>query len=95
MEDELIMGFTEADSKENEPIVDRFNRAIHDKFIQLKNVFISFVDNPFTDNKYVLTQTCNTTNGMKDVLTDLHIDIVNKEGNNGTFNQLMEGGVSD
>ena len=91
MEDELMRGITH--SKDNEPIIDRYNRTIHDKFIQLKNVFISFVDNPVMDNKNMLRRECNTTNGMKDVLTDLHIEIVNKESNNGTFNQLIAGGV--
>ena len=36
---------------------------------------------------------CDTTNGMKDVLTDLHKDIVHEDANNGTFNHLLDGGV--
>ena len=46
------------------------------------------------NNKNELRSECNTTNGMKDVLTDFHNEIVNRDGNNGTFNELVNGGVS-
>ena len=68
--------------------------SILNKLNQLKKVFISFTDKPDMNNKDVLRHECNATNGMKDVLTDLHIEIVNKDGNNGTFNELLNGGVS-
>ena len=41
-----------------------------------------------------LRHECNTTNSLKDVLTDIHIEIINKDGHNDTFNQLLNGGVS-
>ena len=79
---------------ENEIFVKKFESSVQDKVNQLQQVFIEFINEPNMNNKNVLTQTCNTTNGMKDVLTDLHIEIVNRDGNNGTFNQLLDGGVS-
>ena len=73
---------------------EKFNISFHEKFSKVKNAFISYIDNPDIDNKNVLRHECNTTNGMKDVLTDIHIEIVDKEGNNGTFKELLHGGVS-
>ena len=72
----------------------KFNRSILSDYDQQKNFFIEFIDNPDMDNKNVLRRECNTTNGMKDVLTDLHKDIAHKDANNGTFNELLNGGVS-
>ena len=76
----------------DEVIRQRFNSSIKDVVNKLQKVFIEFVDMPDIGHKKALTETCNTTNAMKDVLTDLHTEIV--EGGNGTFNELLDGGVN-
>ena len=53
-----------------------------------------FVEMPDDYHKNLLTKTCNNTNGLDNVLTVLHIEIVNKDGNNGTLNQLLDEVVS-
>ena len=82
-------------NRDNDTLRNKFENSIQDKFSQLKNVFKYFIVKPKMNNKNALRRECITTNGMKDVLTDLHIEIVDKEGNNGTFNQLLNGGVSN
>ena len=73
---------------------EKFESSILNNVNNLQKVFSEFIENPNSTNKDALRNECNTTNSMKDVLTDLHIEIVNKDGNNGTFNQLLDGGVS-
>ena len=79
---------------ENEMIRKKFTDSL-DRIYHVQNEFYEYLDKPDMNHKNVLTQTCNTTNGMKDVFTDLHIEIVDKDGNNGTFNELLDGGVSN
>ena len=77
---------------DNEIIRKRFENSIQDKIEQMTKVIIEFVKKANVKNKQILSQTCNDTNAMNDVLTSLHNEIVN--GGNGTFNQLLDGGVS-
>ena len=79
---------------ENEIVAKKFNNSIRSKFNQLKDVFIEFIEMPDMNHKEVFYKTCNTTNGMANVLRELHIDIVNRDDDNNTFNQLLDGGVS-
>ena len=65
----------------------------HRQMEQIQEIILQYAQRPM-DYKNDLNETCIETNGMKDLLTDIHNDIVNKEGNNGTFNQLLDGGVS-
>ena len=64
------------------------------KFNELKRIFQSFTGMPDMYHKNVLTQTCNTTNGMEDELTKMHIVIVNRKDDNDKFNQILDEGVS-
>ena len=77
---------------DNEIIRKRFENSIQDSVKQLRKVFIEFVETPDVKHKQILSQTCNDTNAMNDVLTSLHNEIVN--GGNGTLNELLDGGVS-
>ena len=79
---------------DNIPVNTKFKSSFQDNINQVKKVFIEFVDSPNVYNKDMLRRECNTTNGMKDVLTDLHIEIVDRDGNNGTLNQILDEGVS-
>ena len=79
---------------DNDMVREKFNISIMDKVYKVQNELYKFFDGPDMYHKNRLTQTCITTNGLKDVLTDLHIEIVNRDGNNHTFSQLMDGGVS-
>ena len=79
---------------DNVIIREKFNNSIKYKVNKLQKAFQDFLNTTDIYHKNVLTETCNNTNGMKDVLTDLHIEIVDKDGNNGTFYQLLDGGVS-
>ena len=79
---------------ENDMIREKFKSSYRNKINHFQKVFIEFVNLPNVYNKDMLRHECNTTNGMKDVLTDLHIEIVNKDGNNGTLNQLLDEVVS-
>ena len=79
---------------ENNMVKEKFKSSFQDNIDQVKNVFNEFVDLPNVDNKDLLRHECNTTNGLKDVLTDLHIEIVNRDGNNGTSKQILDEGVS-
>ena len=72
--------------------ITKFENLIHDKVKQLQEVFIEFVDNLDVSHMEILGQTCNDTNAMSDVLTSLHNETV--YGGNGTFNELLDGGVS-
>ena len=80
------------DTIDNEIIRMRFKNSIQDKMEQMQKVVIEFVDKPDITHKQRLSETCNDTNAMNDVLTSLHNEIVN--GGNGTFNHLLDGGVS-
>ena len=78
----------------NDIVKQKFESSIKVHVNYLLKFFISFIEVPDKSHKNALTQACNTTNSMKDVLTNLHIEIVNRDGNNDTFNQLFDGGVS-
>ena len=81
-------------SSMNEIVREKFEISIEDYVNHLQKCFVRFIESPDKSHKNELTQACNATNGVKDALTRLHIELVNNDGNNDTFNQLMDGGVS-
>ena len=80
---------------DNKSIKEKFNNCIKYQVNLVQKVVYDFLEKPNNNTiKKVLRNECNTTNGMKDVMTDLHNEIVDKDGHNDTFNQLLNGGVS-
>ena len=80
---------------DNKSIKEKFNNSIKYQVNLVQKVVYDFLEKPNNNTiKKALRNECNNTNGMKDVLTDLHNEIVDKDGHNDTFNQLLNGGVS-
>ena len=73
-------------------IKQRFTMTIQNKINQVQKMYDEFAKNPDKSHQDTLYIQCVMTNSMKNVLTDIHSEIVT--GGVGTYNELLDGGVS-
>ena len=78
---------------EEKIIIDRYITNIQTPVIILDKIHQEWVERSSQVNRDSLIKHCEKTDGMKDVLINLHNDIVNQGENH--YNQLLDGGVSE